>query len=379
MKLLLFLRWARKVLLLPLRKYRTRAVQRRREANAVGPIRLTAHLKSDLASHIIGLTWLKSLSQKGEMVIHVRGDVEMTSFLTSGGDAFISDVRKEPTLTSLAADVRLVLGALVHIPYINMAKISSRSPELAEAFTKIILFSQRYQKYIKYAPRYDGAWSKMCVKVMEWNQWTALGANGAVPCTPDSLRALTPVAADGPVCFGGGKPHEGAYITIHGDDSAGWAPPRTGQWPLEHWIDFCRWFKAEHPDVAIVQIGFGAGQVIPGTDWNIAGQKSLAELALILKNSALHIDGDSGLVHLKALLDGRSVVLFGPTVAGYAQYPGNYNVVSEYCGECMEMLREWRTKCVAGHPRAECMWRIDPETVYQAVSRGLAGRLNMLP
>ena len=62
--------------------------------------------------------------------------------------------------------------------------------------------------------------------------------------------------------------------------------------------------------------------------------ESLELVKYVLKGSLLHIDCDSGLVHLATQLGTKCVVLFGQTSVWYFGYEQNINIVSKVCNSC---------------------------------------------
>jgi SAM-dependent methyltransferase len=170
------------------------------------------------------------------------------------------------------------------------------------------------------------------------------------------------------------------YITLHAgatmlDDNS---KSNVKIWPLDHWADFCTLCKQNYPDYLLVQLGGKSAQAIKGIDLCLAGKISFAESIIVLKHALLHIDGESGLVHLRRQLGGKSVVLFGPTHLDYFSYPQNSNISSHFCGPCMWMTDDWYGKCVRNLKEAECMRAIKPETVLREVASCLTRRENYI-
>jgi SAM-dependent methyltransferase len=85
------------------------------------------------------------------------------------------------------------------------------------------------------------------------------------------------------------------------------------------------------------------------------------------------VDGESGLVHLRRQLGGKSVALFGPTPVEYFGYPENVNIVAEVCGDCMWMTEDWYVNCLKGLDKPACLESIRAETVLRAVRESLDG------
>jgi ADP-heptose:LPS heptosyltransferase len=106
---------------------------------------------------------------------------------------------------------------------------------------------------------------------------------------------------------------------------------------------------------------------IEGVDLNLVGKISFLEAAAVLERARLHIDGESGLVHLRHLLGGRSVVMFGPTPAEYFAYADNCNIVSKDCRGCMWMTDDWFEVCPRGLAESRCMASIATTEVLKDV------------
>jgi SAM-dependent methyltransferase len=145
-------------------------------------------------------------------------------------------------------------------------------------------------------------------------------------------------------------------------------------WPREHWREFSRLLKQRHPAILLVQVGGTHSWCLEGPDLCLLGKTSMTESTVILKHALLHVDGDSGLVHLRRQLGGKSVVLFGPTPESYVGYQQNTNIVAEKCGDCMWLTDDWNTRCIRDMDTPECMQSIRPQTVLRAVEEILAER-----
>ncbi|ACC98422.1 ADP-heptose:LPS heptosyltransferase-like protein [Elusimicrobium minutum Pei191] len=159
------------------------------------------------------------------------------------------------------------------------------------------------------------------------------------------------------------------YITIHDgtnsntDISKGY-PPRA--WPKEHWREFTRLFKAAFPDITVVQIGGSNSTVFDFVDVSIVGKTRVADLPYILQKSVLHIDTESGMVHLAHLLDTICVVMFGPSIKEYLAYERNINITAPSCGNCMNITGDWISRCILNKPQSKaCMASITPQTVFE--------------
>ena len=116
--------------------------------------------------------------------------------------------------------------------------------------------------------------------------------------------------------------------------------------------------------------------MIEEADLNLVGKTDFLAAAAILANAALHIDGESGLVHLRHVLGGRSVVLFGPTPVEYFGYADNCNLVSKGCRGCMWMTDDWFEVCSRGTAEPECMASITANDLIGAMT-SLQGQVNV--
>ena len=121
------------------------------------------------------------------------------------------------------------------------------------------------------------------------------------------------------------------------------------------------------PQTKIVQLGSKTSVPIAGVDLNLINTTTLPQAAALLRDAALHVDIEGGLVHVAASLGTRSVVLFGPTSLGYFGYPGNVNIASGFCGNCWGVTERWMETCPRGYGSARCMDLIDPARVVDAV------------
>lgn len=162
------------------------------------------------------------------------------------------------------------------------------------------------------------------------------------------------------------------FITVHdGFDSTGSMTfdASMKSWNMDYWAEFVRLFKINHPDIVVIQLGGKKYRKIEGVDVDLAGILPFAESLRYLNSSLVHIDGDSGLVHARALFDKPSVVIFGSTPAGYFGYEGNKNLETTMkCSPCWWKKGNWMETCYAGHNRPLCMEETKPINVLEAVN-----------
>ena len=91
-----------------------------------------------------------------------------------------------------------------------------------------------------------------------------------------------------------------------------------------------------------------------------------------MSGAKLHIDTESGLVHLAQYLDVKSVVLFGPSSVPFFGYEKNRNVSSGSCGGCMWTTTDWMFRCPLGKEESSCMENVSAEMVLKEVSEELS-------
>ena len=164
------------------------------------------------------------------------------------------------------------------------------------------------------------------------------------------------------------------YITVHNgfdSDIKTTESISSKNWPAANWREFARMFKKTFPDILIVQLGAKNSEVFDFADINLVNKTSLAQVPAILKNAALHIDGESGLTHLNRLLGKTSVVIWGPTLPSYFGYAENINLSPQKCRGCALIKKGWA--CVL-HPAEKCMQSIAPARVFEAAQKFLSGK-----
>ena len=167
---------------------------------------------------------------------------------------------------------------------------------------------------------------------------------------------------------------EGPFVTVH--DGWDWqlmleTRRPTKSYPREKWALLVKAIGVRFPKLGIVQIGGKTGDDIPGVHLNLRNAISLPTAARVLQKAALHIDTDSGLVHLAASLGTRAVVLFGPTDINYYGYPHNANLHARGCNNCWLSSGTWITTCLLGDVVPRCMSSIAPERVFEAIEGAL--------
>ena len=146
----------------------------------------------------------------------------------------------------------------------------------------------------------------------------------------------------------------------------------TKMWPLSHYDRLVKLLKKETNEYKIVQIGSSTvySKLIENIDIDLRGKTSLEEVKVILRHSSLHIDNDSGMVHLRhALHAGPSVVMFGPTDIDIYGYPENINIKSKncHCFPCEWITSSWNLTCINTDNPHIYMRSIKPEDVMEKI------------
>jgi len=174
-----------------------------------------------------------------------------------------------------------------------------------------------------------------------------------------------------------------SYITIHdGFDadvlkfySMSKDQRPTRGWPLKHWGEFVRLFKAKYPDILVVQLGLSkVGGQITGVDVNLLDRTTLPEACWIIKHAMLHVDGETGFVRVGWATHAPTLSLQGPSGSVYFSFNGVQSIVSTFCNGCWWAKPEWFTECALGFEEAKCMHAITPQMVLKATTGIIEGK-----
>ena len=166
------------------------------------------------------------------------------------------------------------------------------------------------------------------------------------------------------------------YITIHDgfDNNLSSLKTRNKKcWPKKHWEEFIKLFKQNFPDILVVQLGAKHSKTFNNTDISLIDKTSVPDLPYILNNSILHLDGESGLSHLRTHLNKTALVMIGPSTSKYSLYEDNINILSKNCGQCMDIKNNWQSICVLNQ-NPDCMTSIMPDRVFKATKMFLEGK-----
>lgn len=163
------------------------------------------------------------------------------------------------------------------------------------------------------------------------------------------------------------------YITVSRACSSKYGDTHPKLWPLEYYNSLIQTIKSAFPEIKIIQIGENSGYGdIHGVDIDLRGKTSIDETKCVLKYAFLHIDGEGGLVHLRNTLNGKSLVLFGPTSPEIFGYNENVNLRSSICPICCEWVTpHWTKQCLYTKNSHTCMKSLLPQTVFEAFNEVL--------
>lgn len=140
-------------------------------------------------------------------------------------------------------------------------------------------------------------------------------------------------------------------------------------WPTESYADLADHIWAEY-GLPIIVVGASKDKGLAADIkqrsqakvFDLTGQTTLKQLAVVLQHSALFIGGDTGPMHLAVAMGTPVVALFGPTDPNRNGPYGDRNIVvrsSAACAPCFKRTCE----------KMECMREISPADVFQAVKK----------
>ena len=331
-----------------------------------------------LAGRLIELLW--ALAGYGTVITY--NDRPELAQQALGGRGLVGATRSLREW-SLASGVRVEITQFVRF-FDAPQRWQRTHPALADLIARSNSRIASVRGLVERHPQLDGFWARLNLAAgrrrAESLAWSAGfdGGNGGDRCTPGSLDERAGQQA--PLCLALDEADAGSrlrlasagrqWITLHdGFDTS--AHVRPGQavkcWPLEHWAELVSKLKALHPSLRIVQIGGTSSRPIAGVDDCLIGRIRLGEALWLLQGAALHIDGESGLVHAAYALGTPSVVLFGPTDVGFFGYRDNVNLNAGVCTPCWWSTPDWLGRCPRGLVQPVCMAAISPGSVSDAV------------
>lgn len=162
-----------------------------------------------------------------------------------------------------------------------------------------------------------------------------------------------------------------SYITLNTGLNREYLQKRnTRAWPFEYWRYLAVRIKEAYPDLMVVQVGIRmrTEDDIPA-DIHMNGVTNLGQISILLKHALVHVDYDSGLVHVRHMTGGRSIVLMGPSAAEKHAYPENEYIQAPACASCEWSTSSWLSVCPRGYEEPVCMKSITVDMVMEKIDK----------
>ncbi len=147
----------------------------------------------------------------------------------------------------------------------------------------------------------------------------------------------------------------------------------TKRWPVEHWTDLAARLgrkddlvilggPAERETAAAVAAAGGPAAV------SAAGEFSLLQSAALLKQSAVAVAGDTGLMHMATALGTPVIAMYGPGVEEFGFFPWQARArVMQLDLDCRPCSAHGGPRCPLGHHR--CLRDITPAELQSQLDR----------
>ena len=239
-------------------------------------------------------------------------------------------------------------------------------PRLVDIVQKIVQFRPSIETFIEHHPFMDGFLAQKAV-YMNCTRANFLHRISNLQYGGDHFSISVDTAALKKFDL---EPN--SYMTVHnGFDPGVIIKTRSATKCYPYYGEVLELVKKAVPDLKVVQIGSSNSLAISGVDLDLIDKTTLPEAAALISNSCLHLDNESGLVHLASALGVRSCVMFGPTSVDYFAYESNINFVPKFCGGCWWITDTWMDECPRGFGEARCMTMHDPRAVAAAVVTAL--------
>lgn len=257
-------------------------------------------------------------------------------------------------------DAELHISQAVTIAYKDKKETPLNQKTFSKIFQAIAYASQELHLYIANQPFLDNGLGRVAVYSNASRRDFLHSMAGIpyggdqlpIPCNPDALDRLAL--------------HGKHWITVHNGFDTNFIV--SGQHATKCYPYFdtvLAIIKRARPDLLIIQVGASSSTNLLHADIDLISSTTLEEAAAILKGSMLHLDNESGLVHLSSCLATPSVVVFGPTPSDYFGYPTNTNIDPNFCGGCWWINELWMDRCPRKLESAKCLTTIEPEHIAE--------------
>ena len=268
-------------------------------------------------------------------------------------------------------DVALRVWHMIFIDSANVERLQTRAPALLRSLQGIDFYNKKYI----YNTNDVGVVLRNIVRahILGINRYTCLSCDGALPIYDNRVEiSLSPEGERNFRKLNLSK----AYITIGSNSDRNNQLNRHSlkEWSNAQATEYISLLNRYCPQIKVVQIGGGGVYKFSNADRHIF-DADLELVKYILKNSLLHVDCESGLVHLAAQLGTKCLVLFGPTDVEYYGFKENLNLVSDFCNPCVFAWDNGST-CLRGAKEPPCMLSHTPQKVFE-VTRNYLSHLDL--
>ena len=257
-------------------------------------------------------------------------------------------------------DAALRVWHMVLIDSVNVGRLQNSAPKFLQSLHN----ADTYNKKCVYNTNEIGIVLRNITRahILGTNRYTCLSCGGALPIHDNHVEIS--LTAEGKRAFQKLKLHK-RYLTVGSNSNK---DNRLSRHSLKEWsnanaMEYISLLNRHFPQIEVVQIGGGGVYKFANADRHIF-DADLELVKHVLKNSLLHVDCESGLVHLATQLGTKCLVLFGPTDEKYFGFKENLNIVSDGCRPCYWAWDDGST-CLRGAAEPPCMLSITPQHVCE--------------
>lgn len=240
-------------------------------------------------------------------------------------------------------------------------------PRLVDTLQRIVRFRSEIEIFIEHHPSMDGFLAQKavymnCTRANFLHEISGIRYGGDLfNLETDAEATLKKFSLDNQT-----------YVTVHnGFDPGVVINATTATKCYPHYGEVIDRLRKEIPELVVIQLGTSNSRPIKGVSTDLIGRTTLAEAAAIISKSKLHLDNESGLVHLATALGVKCCVVFGPTPVEYFGYEANTNLGPKFCGGCWWIKDSWMEQCPRGFVEARCMTAHEPASVASTVLRAI--------
>lgn len=257
-------------------------------------------------------------------------------------------------------DAALRVWHSIFLDHVNSERLQRIAPTFMQSLQKIDLYNKRYALNANAI----GVILRNITRahILGTNRYTCLSYDGALPIRDNHVEI--PLSPEGERQFQKLSLSKN-YITVGSNTGKknNLARYSLKEWPNDYVTEYISLLNIYLPQVEVVQVGGGGAEIFKNADRHLL-DADLELVKYVLKNSLLHVDCESGLVHLATQLGTKCLVLFGPTDEKYYGFKENLNLVSDFCRPCVWAWDDGST-CLRGEEEPPCMSSITPQLVCE--------------